>query len=60
MRKPGIEPGPHAWEAWILTTELLTLGCFKLNYTLKVNLYVGFMYTNFYIINQTFSRAKLK
>ena len=25
MRQPGIEPGPHAWEARILTIELLTL-----------------------------------
>ena len=24
MRQPGIEPGPHAWEARILTIELLT------------------------------------
>lgn len=25
LRQPGIEPGPHAWEARILTIELLTL-----------------------------------
>ena len=25
MRRPGIEPGPPAWKAGILTTELTTL-----------------------------------
>ena len=25
LRHPGIEPGPHAWEARILTTELMAL-----------------------------------
>ena len=25
MRRPGIEPGPHAWKARILTIELSTL-----------------------------------
>ncbi len=23
MHYPGIEPGPHRWERWILTTELI-------------------------------------
>ena len=25
MRRPGIEPGPHAWKARILTIELSSL-----------------------------------
>ena len=25
LRRPGIEPGPHAWKARILTIELSTL-----------------------------------
>ncbi len=29
MRRPGIEPGPRAWKARILTIELSTLLCNK-------------------------------
>ena len=29
LHRPGIEPGPHAWEARILTVELLALTCMK-------------------------------
>ena len=29
VRRPGIEPGPPAWKAGILTTELTTLLAYK-------------------------------
>ena len=39
MRRPGIEPGPRAWKARILTIELSTL----------IYLYIYFIY--FILIN---------
>ena len=43
LRHPGIEPGPHAWEARILTTELmaLILSVCKKDYTLPPGLEPG-------------------
>ena len=37
LRQPGIEPGPRAWKARILTIELLTLIYLFLNIIYKIN-----------------------
>ena len=52
MRRPGVEPGPRAWEARILTTRLTALFLFR-HFSLRVFLFIKLKYGYFCLQNMS-------